>query len=326
MTRAAVIWLTAPHTLELRDEPLAAPLSGEISCETIVSAISPGTELAAWSGAAPLRPGTGFPRLQGYCNVARVTAIGATVHSVGVGDRILTFSSHRSAFTIAATEVLLALPEGADAGRMAVTYLFHLGYNAVLRGGVRPGHRVLVIGLGALGLASVAMAAAAGAEVIALSDHPNPADKARALGARAILTRSDPLPPADVTILTTNTWADWDRALEATAAHGTIAVLGFPGRGQASPDRNPLASEHFYVKQLRIEAVGLSPEVNDARGFLRFNERDNLAWIGARIADGRLDAGQLISGRYAGTDIAQAYEDLWARRGDPITYLLEWNA
>ena len=326
MTDATIVWLTAPRTLELRVDPLPAPSAGAISCTTIVSAISPGTELAAWSGAAPLRPGTGFPRLQGYCNVARVTAIAPDVSGIAVGDRVLTFSSHRSAFNVPATDVLLKLPEGVDAGRMAVTYLFHLGYNAVLRSGVRPGHRVLVIGLGALGLASVAMAAAAGADVTALSNHPGPAAKAQALGARAVLTRSDALPSADITISTTNGWDDWDRALAATAPLGTIAVLGFPGRGQDSPQRNPLTSEHFYVKQLRIEAVGLSPSSSDPQGFLRFNERDNLAWIAARIADGRLDANQLISGRYAGTDIARAYEDLWMRRGDPTTYLLEWNA
>lgn len=326
MTDATTVWLTAPRTLELRSEPLPPPGAGAVSCATIVSAISPGTELAAWSGAPLLRPGTGFPRLQGYCNIARVTALGTGVSGIAVGDRVLSFTSHRSAFNIAASDILVVLPEGADAGRMAVTYLFHLGYNAVLRGGVRPGHRVLVIGLGALGLTTVAMASAAGAEVTALSDHPGPAAKALALGAVAVATRSDPLPPADITVVTTNGWADWDRALAATAPMGTIAVLGFPGRGQGAPERNPLASEHFYVKQLRIEAVGLSPSANDAQGFLRFNERDNLAWIASRIADGRLDADQLISGRYAGSDIARAYEDLWERRGDPITFLLEWNA
>ena len=326
MSEAQVVWLTAPHTLEVRTEPLAAPGMGEVACATIVSAISPGTELAAFTGQPLLRPGTGFPRLQGYCNVARVTALGAGVTGVAVGDRVLSFTSHRSAFNIAAADILLTLPADADAGRIATSYLFHLGYNAVLRGGVRAGHRVLVIGLGALGLTSVAMAAVAGAEVTALSDHAATARRALALGATAVVRRADTLPQADVVIVTTNGWDDWHRALQAAAPLGTIAVLGFPGRGQPAPDFNPLASEYFYVKQLRLEAVGLSPEAADSRHFLRFNERDNLAWIAGRIAVGRIDADMLISGRYPGVEIARAYDDLLARRGDPVTYLLDWGA
>ncbi|MES2339684.1 MAG: zinc-binding dehydrogenase [Pseudomonadota bacterium] len=324
MSAAQVVWLTAPHTLDIRTEAVAAPGPGAIACATIVSAISPGTELAAYTGQPPLRPGTGFPRVQGYCNVARVTALGEGVTGVAVGDRVLSFTSHRSAFTMPAADVLLTLAADWDADRIVTSYLFHLGYNAVLRGGVRAGHRVLVIGLGALGLTSVAMAAAAGAEVTALSDHAVPTAKALALGATRVVSRADALPEADVVIVTTNGWGDWTRALTSAARFGTIAVLGFPGRGQGAPDGNPLASEHFYVKQLRIEAVGLSPEADDARGFLRFNERDNLVWIARRIADGRLDAGQIVSGRYPGPEIGRAYDDLLARTGDPVTYLLDW--
>lgn len=329
---ANVVWLNGPREIELREEPLAAPQPGELLCETIVSAISPGTELAAWTGQKPLRPSVVYPRLQGYCNVARV--LESNADGFVPGDRVLSFTSHRSHFLLPAGEVLYRLPDGADAGGIACTYLYHLGYNAVLRSGARAGSRVLVIGLGALGLGTVAMAAVAGAEVVALSDQAEPARIATALGASAVHGRNgiDALAEAlgsglaDVVVSTTNGWDDWAAALRLAGQNGVIAALGFPGRNAAPGEFNPLDSQYFYMKQLRIEAVGWSPEQDDSRGFLRFNERANIAYLAGLIEGGRLDPSLLISGRYPGAEIARAYEDLLARTGSPVTYLLEWNA
>jgi threonine dehydrogenase-like Zn-dependent dehydrogenase len=331
---ATVVYLAAPRQVELRREPLPALGDRGLLCETIVSAISPGTELAAYAGLPPLRAGVVYPRLQGYCNVGRVLAAGPGVKGIAVGDRVLSFTSHRSHFHLDASEVLLRLPDDAKADDLACTYLFHLGYNAVLRSDVRPGSRVLVIGLGALGLTSIAMASRAGAHVVAVSDQERPAQLARQFGARAVHGRSE-LPAlaeslgdtlADVVITTTNRWSDWGLGLKMAGLRGVVAVLGFPGRGEAMPqDFNPLDSQHFYMKQLRLEAVGLSPEVRDTRGFTRFNERDNLRFLASDIIEDRLRPSLLVSGTYPGPDIERAYQDLLARRDSPITYLLSWN-
>lgn len=331
---ASVVYLNAPYQLELRKERLATDIGArEILCETLVTAISPGTELAAYRGLPALRPGAGYPRLQGYCNVARVLAAGGEVREVTAGDRVLSFTSHRSHFVINADEVLLVLPQTAAAESLACTYLFHLGYDAVLKAAVRPGSRVLVLGLGALGLASVAMAAVAGGRVFGLSDQAFAGPIARAFGAAAVFSRrdldglraalTDQL--ADVIIVTTNAWKDWATALEMAALHGTIACLGFPGRGEPPPPENPLDSRFFYTKQLRILAVGMAPERGDTRGFLRFNERTNLKYLAELLHAGRLDAASLVSGTYPASEIEQAYRDLLARDRRAVTYLLRWH-
>lgn len=327
---ARIVSLDGPRQLVWREESLPpAPSPGALLCATLVSAISPGTELGAYTGLPPLRDGTGYPRVQGYCNVAQVLAVGGDVPGLAPGDRVLSFSSHRSHFQIPAAEVLLRLDPAMDAGHIACCYMFHLGYEAVLRAGVRPGSRVLVIGLGALGLATVALAARAGATVAALTAHPRAAERARALGARHVLARGDTKAlaalQADVVVTTTNGWADWDLALRATGQRGYIAVLGFPGRGEPPPAGNPLDARQFYAKQLRIEAVGMAAELPDGRGLLRFNERDNLQWLAGEIFAGRLPAEALISGRYAAARIEDAYRALLAREGSPVTYLLDWT-
>lgn len=332
---ATVVYLNAPRQLELRKELLESASLGlrQVLCETLVTAISPGTELAAYVGLPALRAGTGYPRLQGYCNLARVLAVGADVRDLRPGQRVLSFVSHRSHFVINADEVLHVVAESARSEDLACAYLFHLGYNAVLRSTVRPGNRVLVIGLGVLGLASVAMAALAGARVVAVSDQALPQRLAMEFGADAVAPRADLAGIraaltenlADVVITTSNSWHDWEIALQLAGKRATIAVLGFPGRSEAPGVFNPLDSRYFYAKQLRIEAVGVAPERPDGRGFFRFNERDNLNYLAELIVSGRLKPASLVSATYPGNDLERAYRDLLARSTPAMTYLLRWN-
>lgn len=327
---ARIVRLLAPGQLVFEDQPLPPLREGEILCETLCTAISPGTEIAAYTGMAPLRPGPQYPRFQGYCNVARVLQSG--VADLPPGCRVLSFTSHRSHFILSASDVLYRLPDEADAIVASTAYLFHLGYNAVLRSGVRAGSRVVVIGLGTLGLTSVAMAVLAGAEVWAVSNHSKPSEVAIRFGARGTYRRDQrsgldaEIPHgADVVINTVNNWADWRVGLELASQNGVIACLGFPGRGQPIPEQPPLPAELFYMKQLRIESVGWSPENNDSRSFLRFNERENLAWISRQIESGRLDASAIISGRFRADDIRMAYDALASRNHSPVTFVLDWT-
>lgn len=325
---ARVVKLLGPRQLVWVDEPLPTVLAdNSMLCRTLASAISPGTELAAYVGARPLRDVPAYPRVQGYCNVAEIIAVGGRVTAHEKGDRVLSFVSHRSHFVLAEADALLKVPTSIPVDHATVTYLFHLGYNALLRADVRAGHRVAVLGLGALGLATVAVARLAGVDVMAVSSHDAARRLATSFGATTVLDRT--MSPehygwADVVVATTNAWHDWQLALQLAAHQGTIAVLGFPGREKPPGEFNPLDSRYFYTKQLRIEAVGMSPERADPRGFTRFNERDNLRYLLERIGSGALPAVGMISGRYPAERIVDAYEGLLERHDSPVTYVLEW--
>ncbi|MEO0443050.1 MAG: zinc-binding alcohol dehydrogenase [Pseudomonadota bacterium] len=332
---AKVARLLNPFELVFADEQLSRDeLSDQhLLCETMVSAISPGTELAAYSGMPPLRPGKVYPRLVGYCNVARVIACGRGVQSIAEGDYILTGASHRSHYICTAQDIMAVLPAGISQQHAACTYLYHLAYDAILKSTVCYGSPVVIIGLGALGLSTTAVANNAGAEVYALSEHPIPAEKALTAGAKGVFCRRqidslfDRLGErlADTVITTTNSWSDWQLALELAGRNGTISALGFPGRGQSQANLNPLDSQYFYDKQLRIQAVGMAPATIDSREFLKFNEADNIQFLLQQINCGRLNPDLLISGHWPWHQLKQAYDALLARENSPITYLLQWQ-
>lgn len=333
-TTARVAELAGPRQLAFREESLRTPDSGEVQARTICSAISTGTEMAAYLGLPPLRPGKIYPRLVGYCNVAEIVDCGADVQDFGVGDRILTHQSHRSAFVSSTEEILLKLPENADPNIAATTYLFHLGYNALLKGGFQAGQEVAVIGLGTLGLGAVALAAALDCRVAAFSNQPVQRERAVRIGATQSFSKADAesgdCSPSDyngaeLVITTSNRWPDWQLAMEVARPDAAICVIGFPGRGEPAPDFNPLDSQYFYDKQLRLLACGKAPVSPPADDPDRFNVKHNCRFLLDLILAGRLPAGELIAGESPAAELPQIYERLAGRNPSELIQILNWN-
>lgn len=311
--------LLAPQRIEFTETALDDRTLGadEIIAETLVSAISPGTELAAYVGKPPLRPGRQYPRLLGYCNVAQIVAVGNAVVGCAVGDRILTGQSHRSIFKIPTKEIILKLPEGIDAAEIAPLYLYELGYLALHSGGYEEGKSVAVIGLGPIGLGVVRLAGISGAIITAVSGDERRLRHAQKMGALTYIKKSAERPrQSDIVITTSNGWDDWHLALELANKGGTIVAVGFPGRGEPLPKFNPLDSEFFYDKRLTIKGMGNVSDEEVVR-----NCRELLGLVSAE----KLYPSEVISGRFPARDIELAYHRLRATGSDAITFLLEWK-
>lgn len=332
MNQGYVYQLVDQEVLKLQPDPdsLAAPGPGQMTVETLITAISPGTELAAWSGAPPLRPTAAiYPRLMGYCNVGRVTDVGPEVNGFVVGDLVLTHLAHRSHAMITSTQVLCKIPKNADLTWVSTTYLFHLGYAACLKAGITAGHQVAVIGLGTLGMTAAAMAHLSGARVTGFSNHLSSSIDTGLWGMVEASGKTNPdsskIAHFDIVISTTNHWSDWQLALQVARRGGTIVAIGFPGRGQAAPDFNPLASQYFYDKQLTFKACGYTPNLDVAPIDAQFTLKRNCWFVMQAILDGRLPAADLIEDIRPATDLAQIYADMIDQRSSGRTILLDWR-
>lgn len=335
MVEAKIAKLLGPRELIFESEHIDENALGsdEVLCKTLATAISPGTEIAAYNGSPPLRPVKVYPRVVGYCNVAEIINTGSNVNEYEIGHRVLTFSSHRSHFIAKTQEILAIVPDEVPSNLASTTYIYHLGYNAILNANIKYGSPVLVIGLGVIGLCTVALANLAGGKVFAVTDHALPAQKAIELGAIEVFSRKDSPSLklslgnrlADAVITTSNSWYDWELALESAGLNGKICVLGFPGRGSEEIPLNPLDSRYFYHKQLQLHAVGSSPENNDSRQFLKFNEKDNLQFLIEEIEKKNIDPNIIITGEEIWSDLNSIYERLSSRENSPLTYILNWE-
>ncbi|MCL8207869.1 MAG: zinc-dependent alcohol dehydrogenase family protein [Actinomycetia bacterium] len=167
-----------------------------------------------WIGLAPT-----LPIVPGHEFGGEVVAVGANVREFAVGDRV-TVPFHNAcghcAYCRAGSPNLCAntgiygfswdgsfaeyvrvphadfnlirLPDTVDAltaAAMGCRYM--TGYHGVMRGGVRPGHWVAVQGAGGVGLSAIQVAAAVGAQVVAVDIDDAKLDKAREEGAVAVV-------------------------------------------------------------------------------------------------------------------------------------------
>ncbi|HEY7371486.1 MAG TPA: zinc-binding alcohol dehydrogenase [Polyangia bacterium] len=331
--------LSAPRKLEFRSEEIEVGGLGpqDVVARTRLTVLSPGTEVGAFVGLPPLRPSVVYPRLVGYCNLAEVVAAGPEVKGLSPGDRILTFESHCSGFRTSASTVITSVPADLPPQRAAATYLYHLGYSALLRSGFTPGLTVAVVGLGTLGLATVSLGSALGANMIAFSDQDAGRRRALAAGARAVYAKNEigralaesaamgARAGIDVVVSTSNRWDDWDLALRLPRKGGTIAVLGFPGRDGAKPANNPLASEFFYDRQLSVQACGYMPDLDVPPHDLRFTIKRNCVFLLDLIRRGAINPDLLVTETRPWHELGAVYERLAAHDPNLVTCALDWT-
>lgn len=336
--KAIVYELTAPRTLVASEQTLDCgdlePLA--LVAATEFSVVSTGTELAAWTGKPPLRPCAAYPRVVGYCNVARVIEVGAAVAGIARGDYVLTHQSHRSLFRCQCSDILLAV-RGLDIEarrRLATLYLYHLGYRALLDGHYVPGHEVAVVGLGVLGFTTASLVLRFGGEPIVLT-RQLPGEMPSCLARAHILPKALPaeghwpsrtgLEGADLVVNTSDRWPDYWLSLNVTRRGGTIVLLGFPGRGAAFADFNPLDPQLLYDKRLTIRQCGSVSNTDVPADEIRFTLKRNLQYLWALICAGSLDPSPLITRQLSWHDLSAAYESLALRRDNTYSTLIDWT-
>src|SRR5919199_1884582 len=101
MIQATRAVMPQPYQVTFEQFELDAPGPGQVLIETEASAISPGTELAIYTGihqwlADATREGPKFPFVPGYSAVGRIIAIGDEVTKFAVGDRVVWGGRHAS--------------------------------------------------------------------------------------------------------------------------------------------------------------------------------------------------------------------------------------
>ena len=295
-------------------------------CQTLYSAISTGTELAAYTGMASLSGGKIYPRVNGYMNVAKVLEVGSAVQGYRKDDIILSFNCHETHFIIPESAVLVKLDNDDLLTSYVYAYAYHLGYAALLKSAVPAGAKVAVIGQGLLGQAGAELLASHGYYTTVISDHVRHYEGVSHQPLLHFAGRDlDISGYFDLVILTTGSWHDYEFALDIAGQNGIVSVLGFPGRDGSRPEFNPLMPQKFYQKQLTIQASGLAPECNDTRGFNRFNEQDNLAHIVQMIADGMLIPTRFCSQRKSYEHLETIYHTLLERKADEISAIISWS-
>lgn len=183
-----------------------------------------------------------FPFSPGGEVAGVVSAIGADVSSVQVGDRVFAGCGHggmREALSLNAN-ALRPVPEGmsfVQASGISTTY--GTSYYALKqRANLQPGENLLVLGAGGgVGIAAVELGKAMGARVLAAASTPEKREAARLAGADELIDYSDGDLKTKVKALTDGKGADviydpvggdlFDQVMRCVNWEGRVLVIGF---------------------------------------------------------------------------------------------------
>jgi 2-desacetyl-2-hydroxyethyl bacteriochlorophyllide A dehydrogenase len=225
VSTARAVWFESPGVAALREETLRDPAAGEVLVEAICSGISAGTERLVLAGNVPpeayaimalpaMRGSFDLPVSYGYALVGTIAAVGTGVELNRLGERVLLLHPHHDR-VVAPIEAIRPLPRDAPSERLVLLPSLETAINVVWDAGVALGDRVLVTGLGVVGLLIAHLAARAGAvEIVAVDPDPERRALAIALGATAAMAEPDPA-----------VIAGCDVAIEASGSPRALALL-----------------------------------------------------------------------------------------------------
>ena len=284
-------------TAELRELPAPRPGPTEVLIRIRASGLC-GSDLMSYRSPAGLRaPATGELVVAGHEPAGVVEEVGALVTAFAPGDRVLAYHilgcglchQCRLGYQVSCTSPTKAAYGGQRHGghaelmtaeerslvRLPPAVSFVDGatvacgtstaYAATRRAGVRSGDRVLVTGLGPVGLAVAMFAADAGAEVVGVDPNPERAAFAQRYGVHHTVTATDEdeaLAQVEevtgghgVSVAVDCSGSDAARhlALQAVSTWGRVVLVGFGG-GALTVD----AASVFILKQLTLHGSWVS--------------------------------------------------------------------
>ena len=333
MKRRAVLF-TAPGAVEVRTEETAPPQGDELLVETVVSAISAGTEMLFYRGQVPdgmaadasiagLTGAVRYPLKYGYACVGRISA----------EDRhYFAFHPHESHFC-ASRQMLLPVPEDMAPEKAALLPNAETAVNLVMDGQPLVGERVVVMGLGVVGLLTTALLARFPLEtLIAVDPLAHRRETAERLGASATIDPSDADGAeglraavedcgdgdgADLVYELSGQPAALDSAVSTAGFDSRIVIGSWYGTKPASLQ----LGGSFHRNRVRLISSQVSTVAPRLRGRWTKERRMESAW--RLLAD--LPAEKLISHRFPFDEAAAAYALIDTQPQDTLQVILDYG-
>ena len=316
------VTITARENAELlaatRDETPLGPT--QVAGQTLASLISAGTELASGY------QGEHFPSTPGYAAVFRVDETGSQVRQVRVGDYAFCMGPHRSYQRCHENE-LSPLPIGLPPEKAVFARLMAVSMSTLTTTAARPPAKVVVAGLGPVGLLAAQLFSACGYQVLACDPVAARREWAARCGVQAVphFPLDDPLWQGQTSLVVECSGHE-QAVLDAcriVAKKGEVVLVGVPWKQRTDISAHELlhAVFHRYVVLRSGWEWELPRQPEEFRtGSIRENLEAALCWI----ADNRICLDELFS-IYSPHHCQQAYQDLL--RGDlpGVAAVFDWT-
>jgi 2-desacetyl-2-hydroxyethyl bacteriochlorophyllide A dehydrogenase len=336
------LYFTGPRQVAVHSETLPAPGFGMVLVKTILSAISPGTELLIYRGLAPadlardetitaLAGDFTFPLTYGYAAVGQVVEPGPGVSPAWKDRLVFAFQPHASHF-LATPDELLRVPAGLNPEEAVFFPNLETAVTLLLDGQPLTGEQVAIFGQGIVGLLLTALISRWPlSSLVTLDLYPRRRLLSEDLGAHlsldpstpeamaclaAALQANGPCPGADLSYEISGNPAALDQAIAATGFSGRVVIGSWYG---IKPSVLNLGGR-FHRSRMRLissQVSSINPELSGRWDKARLYQ---VTWqMLAQVQPARF-----ITQRFPIAQAAQAYELLDRHPEDVIQVILTY--
>jgi len=342
MNRTSVIFKN-PHEIELLQDVLPSPGSGEVLIKTHLSAISPGTEMLVYRGQFPpklpvdknittLAHEFRYPLKYGYTTIGRVIETGPTVSKGWLDRMVFCFNPHESHFVVHQDQ-LIPVPADIDPENALFLPNMESAVNFLMDGRPIIGEAVVVFGQGVVGLLATAQLATLPVScLVTLDKWPLRRKKSLAVGAHftwdpaapdlqdelaAVCESRSGIKNADLIYELSGNPAALNQAVDI-AGFGTRVVIGsWYGTRKATLD----LGAGFHRNRIRFISSQVSTLAPEFSGRWSKDRRLNVAWEMIR----RIKPADFITHRFDIHRAGEAYELLNERPGEAIQVVFAYD-
>lgn len=272
----------------------------------------------------------------GYSIAGTVIEVGRRVSGFNVGDRVACAGAglaNHAEINAVPKNLCVAIPAGVDEHDASFVTLGAIALQGVRQAQLTLGERVVVMGLGLIGLLTVQLLKASGCQVLGFDPNPERASLARSMGADVAVSAGlaevvagfTAGHGADAVILTASSKSSepLNQAAEISRLKGRIVVVGLVGM---TIDREP-----FYKRELDLRlSMSYGPGRHDPAyelaghdyplAYVRWTEQRNMESFLALVAEGKVTPKALVTHSFAIADAEKAYGLM--ERGEPHLAML----
>jgi 2-desacetyl-2-hydroxyethyl bacteriochlorophyllide A dehydrogenase len=337
------LYLDAPKRISVKEEVLAEPGPDQVLVQTLISAISAGTEMLFYRGEVPkdipvdetipsLVKQLAYPLKYGYSAVGKVIEVGKDLSDDWKGQLVFAFNPHESHFLMSVDE-LIRIPSSLSQDDSVFLPNMETAVSLLMDGGPLIGEQVVIFGQGVVGLLTTALLSQIPlTRLITLDRYPKRRERSIALGSHMSL---DPASPEVQQMLydslcSASGYEGADLVYELSgnvqALDQAIAVAGFNGRvvigswyGKKQAELN--LGGRFHRSQITMIASQVSTIAPRFRGRWTKNRRLQVA---LQMIE-RIKPDSLISHRFPFEQAAEAYKLIDKNPGETMQVVLTYG-